>query len=45
MDKATGVVLGHIYMDIYPRDNKFASAGEFSILPRALIDGRLKLLS
>ena len=38
-----GEPLGHIYLDLYPRDNKYAHAAVFPLMKRAIIEGELKL--
>ena len=39
LDKETGFLLGHFYLDLHPRDFKQAHAKVFGVLPRAIIDG------
>ena len=40
-DKESSKVVGHFYLDLFPRPNKFNHTAVFNILPRARIDGKL----
>lgn len=38
-DSQTDALLGHFYLDLFPRPNKFNHAAVMNLLPRARIDG------
>lgn len=40
-DKESSEVVGHFYLDLFPRPNKFNHAAAFNLLPRARIDGQV----
>jgi thimet oligopeptidase len=40
-DKESSEVVGHFYLDLFPRPNKFNHAAAFNLLPRARVDGQV----
>jgi Zn-dependent oligopeptidase len=40
-DKQNHEILGHFYLDLYPRPDKYNHAAAFALTKRALVDGKV----